>query len=60
MEVVPPLQLQQPPHFWEGFPEDFKVWLWEFVPIRSKQILGGQVVILDKKTWFTIKSFNLF
>ena len=33
MELVPPLLLQQPPLFWEGFPLDVGTLLWELASI---------------------------
>ena len=46
-----PLQLQQAPLFWEGFPQHFGVSLWEFVPIQSKEYLCGQALMVDGKAW---------
>jgi len=54
MELDPPLRLWQLPLFWEGFPFDFGVCLWEFVLIQQKEHFWVQELMLDEKAWLTI------
>uniref|UniRef100_A0A0E9QYP0 Uncharacterized protein n=1 Tax=Anguilla anguilla TaxID=7936 RepID=A0A0E9QYP0_ANGAN len=35
--VGPPLLLEQPPLFWEGFPFNFGTWLWGFASIKPQE-----------------------
>ncbi len=39
MELVPPFAAITLPLFWEGFPQDFGVLLWEFLPVHPVEHL---------------------
>ena len=39
MDSVPPLLLQQPPLFWEGFPLDVRTLLWVLASIQPQALV---------------------